>query len=151
MRRSEKKEFLEQVGRLLNSQKVGVLATSYRGTPHQSLIAFVSSEDFGEIYFTTPKYTRKVEAMKTDPGVALLVDNRQNIASDLDACIAVTAKGTAEQLPEQKQDTFLSRYLARHPYLEEFVSSPTCSIYCIRVQSYTLVSSFQKVQELILK
>ncbi len=145
---SEKKEFLDQVGRLLASQRVGVLATIYRHTPHQSLIAYIHSQDLHDIFFVTPKYTRKVEAMEEEPRVALLVDNRHNVESDFDACIAVTAKGTVVKLSEQPPPPFISHYLDRHPYLEEFVASPSCSYYRIRVQSYTLVSSFQRVEEL---
>jgi general stress protein 26 len=143
-------EFLDQVGQLLESQRVGVLATHYKETPHQSLIAYTHSESLREIFFVTPRYTRKVEAMTSDPRVALIVDNRQNVESDFDACIAVTAKGTVEELAQQPRPPFLSRYLEKHPYLEEFVVSPTCCYYRIRVESYNLVSSFQRVEELIL-
>jgi hypothetical protein len=143
-------EFLDQVGELLKSQRVGVLATHYKDTPHQSLIAYIHSECLRDIFFITPRYTRKVEAMTSDPRVALLIDNRQNVESDFDACIAVTAKGTVEQLPLQPKPPFLKGYLKKHPYLEDFVTSPSCCYYRIRVKSYTLVSSFQKVEELIL-
>ena len=144
-------EFLDQVGQLLDTQRVGVLATHYKNTPHQSLIAYIHSESLRDIFFVTPKYTRKVEAMKSDPRVAFIVDNRQNVESDFDVCIAVTAKGTAEELPPHPQPPFLSHYLKKHPYLEEFVVSPSCCYYRIRVKSYTLVSGFQRVEELILE
>ena len=144
-------EFLPQVGQLLDSQRVGVLATHYKNTPHQSLIAYIHSESLKDIFFITPRYTRKVEAMAADPRVAFIVDNRQNVESDFDACIAVTAKGTAEELPRQPRPAFLARYLKKHPYLEEFVASPSCCYFRIRVQSYTLISSFQRVEELILE
>jgi general stress protein 26 len=144
-------EFLDQVGQLLDAQRVGVLATHYKNTPHQSLIAYIHSESLRDIFFITPRYTRKVEAMAADPRVALIVDNRQNVESDFDACIAVTAKGTVEELPRQPRPAFLSRYLNKHPYLEEFVASPTCCYFRIHVHSYTLVSSFQRVEELILE
>ena len=143
-------EFLDQVGQLLNSQRVGVLATHYKDTPNQSLIAYIHAESLREIFFVTPRYTRKVEAMTSDPRVALIVDNRHNVESDFDACIAVTAKGTVEELAPEPRPPFLARYLEKHPYLEEFVVSPSCCYYRIRVQSYTLVSSFQRVEELIL-
>ena len=144
-------EFLDQVGQLLDSQRVGVLATHYKNTPHQSLIAYIHSESLREIFFVTPRYTRKVQAMIADPRVALIVDNRQNLGSDFGACVAVTAKGVAEELPSHPQPSFLSRYLKKHPYLEEFVVSPPCCYYRIRVNSYTLVSGFQRVEELILE
>jgi len=145
------REFIDRVGELLDSQRVGVLATHYQNTPHQSLIAFICSEDLRDIFFVTPDYTRKVEAMRVDPRVALLVDDRQNMESDFDSCIAVTAKGLAEQLPRSPCPPAFSRYLRKHPYLEEFVASPTCCYYRIHVRSYTLVSHFQKVEELILE
>ncbi len=151
MKEPEKKEFLDRVGRLLASQGVGVLATDYHHTPHQSLIAYICSEDLREIFFITPTYTRKVEAMEENPHVALLVDNRRNMASDFDACVAVTAKGTAETLSESVRRAFLPRYLEKHPYLEEFSVSPSCSYYHILVESYTLVSSFQRVEVLPLR
>jgi hypothetical protein len=144
-------EFLDQVGQLLDSQRVGVLATHYMNTPHQSLIAYIHSENLREIFFVTPRYTRKVEAMSSDPYVALIVDNRQNVEKDFDACIAVTAKGIVEELPTHPQPPFLSRYLRKHPYLEEFAVSPSCCYFRIQVKSYTLVSSFQRVEELILE
>jgi heme iron utilization protein len=144
-------EFLDEVGRLLDSQRVGVLATLYRNVPHQSLIAYINSENMRYIYFVTPQYTRKVEAMNADHGVALMVDNRQNVESDFDSCIAVTAKGVAEELPRQPRPFFLSPYLKKHPYLAEFVEAPTCCFFQIQVTSYTLVSSFQRVEELILE
>ncbi|MBN2552057.1 MAG: pyridoxamine 5'-phosphate oxidase family protein [Spirochaetales bacterium] len=144
-------DFLDQVGVLLDAQRVGVLATNYRNTPHQSLIAYTHAESLREIYFITPRYTRKVEAMAADPRVAFIVDNRQNVESDFDACIAVTAKGTVEEIPRQPQPAFIARYLKKHPYLEEFATAPTCSYFRIRVRSYTLVSSFQRVEELILE
>jgi hypothetical protein len=143
-------ELLDQVGQLLDSQRFGVLATRYRNTPHQSLIAYILSESLRDIFFVTPKYTRKVEAMESDPRVALIVDNRQNLERDFDSCIAVTAKGIVEELPQHPRPPFLSRYLKKHPCLEEFATSPSCCYYRIRVQSYNLVRGFQRVEELIL-
>jgi nitroimidazol reductase NimA-like FMN-containing flavoprotein (pyridoxamine 5'-phosphate oxidase superfamily) len=146
----KKRDFLAQVRDLLRSQRVGVLATHYKNAPHQSLVAYVASDDLRDIFFVTPAYTRKVAAMEEDPHVALLVDNRENMARDFDACIAATAKGTAEQLSAREARRFVPRYLERHPYLEEFVTSPSCRRYRIRVQTYTLVSRFQTVEELSL-
>jgi nitroimidazol reductase NimA-like FMN-containing flavoprotein (pyridoxamine 5'-phosphate oxidase superfamily) len=144
-------EFLDQVGQLLDAQRIGVLATHYKNTPHQSLIAYIHSESLRDIFFITPRYTRKVEAMAADPRVAFIVDNRQNLDSDFESCIAVTAKGSVEELPRQPRPAFLQRYLKKHPYLEEFVASPSCCYFRIRVRSYTLASSFQRVEELILE
>lgn len=147
---SQRKQFLHQVQRVLGSQRVGVLAARYRDASHQTLVAYVASEDLREIYFVSPKYTRKVAAIAADPRVSLLIDDRQNLESDFDACMAVTARGEAEELAGEPRPAFLARYLERHPYLEEFAASPSCGYYRIRVQSYTLVSRFQHVEEMLL-
>lgn len=158
MEGTERKLFLDQVSHLLTSQRVGVLATNYNNAPHQSLIAYIVTENLHDIFFITPLYTRKVAAIEQEPHVALLIDNRQNIETDFDSAIAVTAKGMAERQTSMElsrdgmgpNTTLLSRYLDRHPYLEEFASSPSCGFYRIRVSRYTLVSRFQQVEELLL-
>ena len=151
MNHTRKTSFLYQVKQLLTTQRVGVLSTRFKNSPHQSLVAFVSSDDLRYIFFVTPTYSRKVTAMDEDPEVALLIDNRQNLESDLDACVAVTLKGTAEKISERHEGCLLARYLEKHPYLEEFAASLSCSQYAIRVRSYSLVSRFQKVEELFLQ
>ena len=89
---------LSQVRSLLLSQRLGVLGTRFEEAPHQSLVAFVASEDLREIYFATPAQTRKAEALSKDTRVALLVDHRKNLGGDFDASIAITAMGSAELL-----------------------------------------------------
>lgn len=86
--------------------------------------------------------------MESDSRVALLVDNRQHIENDLDACAAVTVEGIAEQLEERRLQNVLSRYLRKHPYMEEFALSPSSRFYRIRVQSFSLVSRLHKVETL---
>jgi hypothetical protein len=38
-------------------------------------------------------------------------------------------------------------YLARHPYLAGFATSPSCAVMRVRVRSYIVVRDFQEVQE----
>ena len=142
------KKFLERVRGLLSSQRVGVLGTRFEEAPHQSLVAFVASENLREIFFASPTYTRKVEAMRMDPRVSLLVDNRKNQSSDFDATFALSARGNAEPLSAAEAAAVSPLYLKRHPYLREFAASPSCLFFRIRVERYSLVSSFQKVEEL---
>lgn len=150
MNDSQSSRFLERVRDLLSSQNAGVLGTRYEEAPHQSLVAFVASADLREIYFASPASTRKTEAMRKDPRVALLVDNRKNLSSDFDATSALTAKGVAEALSAEEALAVAPRYLQRHPSLKDFVGSPSCVFFRIRIRCYSLVSSFQKVEELSL-
>ena len=43
---------------------------------------------------------------------------------------------------------FQELYLAKHPYLRDFVSSPACALLKIEVETYYVVSKFQKVEQL---
>ena len=143
-------EVLCQVRSLLRSQRLGVLGTRFEDAPHQSLVAFVASEDLREIYFASPAQTRKAEALHKDARVALLVDNRKNLENDFDASIAVTAKGSAEMLSPNEALAVVPLYVKRHPSLKDFAASPSCRFYAIRVRSYSLVSRFQHVEEVLL-
>jgi general stress protein 26 len=143
-------EVLGQVRSLLLSQRLGVLGTRFEDAPHQSLVAFVASEDLREIYFASPAQTRKAEALRKDARVALLVDDRKNLENDFDASIAVTAKGSAELLSQDEALAIAPLYVTRHPSLKDFADSPSCRFYCIRVRSYSLVSRFQHVEEVLL-
>jgi nitroimidazol reductase NimA-like FMN-containing flavoprotein (pyridoxamine 5'-phosphate oxidase superfamily) len=143
-------EMLGRIRSLLLSQRLGVLGTHFEDAPHQSLVAFVASQDLREIYFASPSQTRKAEALSKDARVALLVDDRKNLGSDFDASLAVTAKGSAELLTQDETLMVAPLYVKRHPSLKDFAASPSCRFYRIRVQRYSLVSTFQHVEEILL-
>jgi hypothetical protein len=83
-----------------------------------------------------------------DPRVAVLVDNRKNDPSDFAEAAAVTALGKAWELQGAERQGFLQVYLARHPYLKDFVAAPTCALLRIQVDKYITVSRFQEVREI---
>jgi hypothetical protein len=61
--------------------------------------------------------------------------------------VVVTAIGEAEELTPDAGAPLLERFLARHPYLGDFAVSPTCAIVRVKINSYQLVSRFQRVVE----
>ena len=71
-----------------------------------------------------------------------------NQESDIHAAMAVTAMGTASELVKEQNDDFANRYLDKHPYLETFITSPTCAWVQVHIDSYYLVRKFQNVMEL---
>lgn len=133
---------------LFASQRLGVLATCGRRQPYSSLVAFAATNDLKYLVFATTRATRKYANLSTESRVALLVDNRSNKDTDFHRAIAVTALGKAEEAKESERDRFLKLYLAKHPYLEDFVMSPTCALLKISVDKYHMVSRFQNVMEL---
>jgi nitroimidazol reductase NimA-like FMN-containing flavoprotein (pyridoxamine 5'-phosphate oxidase superfamily) len=133
---------------LFDSQRLGVLATFGRGQPYGSLVAFAATDDLKHLLFATTRATRKYANLVAQSRVSMLVDNRSNQDSDFHSSIAVTAMGRAEEVEASERDRFLKLYLAKHPYLEDFVMSPTCALLKISVDKYYMVSRFQNVMEL---
>ncbi len=133
---------------LFESQRLGVLATYGEGQPYSSLVAFAATNDLKYLVFATTRATRKYANLSAESRVAMLVDNRSNQDSDFHSAMAVTALGEAEEVKESERGHLLKLYLAKHPYLEEFVNSPTCALLKMCVDRYYMVSRFQNVMEL---
>lgn len=135
--------------KLLADQRLAVLATREEdGQPYANLMAFVASDDLRTILLVTGRYTRKYANLIADPRVALLIDSRSHQASDIHEAVAVTVLGDAEEVSGAERERLLPVYVARHPHLQEFASSPSCALFRVRVRSYYLVRRFQEVTEL---
>ena len=133
---------------LLDHQKLAVLGTHRRGQPYGSLVSFAATHDMKQILFATTRSTRKYENLTADARVSLLIDNRLNQDSDIHEATAVTATGRADELSDADKEPFLQLYLQKHPYLQDFVNSPTCALLRVQVDTYYLVNRFQEVMEL---
>jgi nitroimidazol reductase NimA-like FMN-containing flavoprotein (pyridoxamine 5'-phosphate oxidase superfamily) len=145
------KTYKKDLKSLFASQHTGVLATQQDGQPYTSLVAFSSSEDLKDLFFATMRATRKYANLSPDSRVSMLIDNRSNVPSDFQWAMGVTATGRAEELSDPERQTSLKAYLAKHPHLQDFVSSPGCAFLRIRVDTYYVVTRFQKVVEIHVK
>jgi nitroimidazol reductase NimA-like FMN-containing flavoprotein (pyridoxamine 5'-phosphate oxidase superfamily) len=145
--RQDLRKIKNDLKKLMRSQPLAVLSTQQDGQPYASLVAVASSEDLTRLYFATIRSTRKFANIMKDSRVAMLIDNRSNNPSDFQQATSVTVTGsTAEVAPEKRNDV-LELYLARHPYLEDFVQSPTCALCEVRVRTYFICTNFQNVVE----
>jgi nitroimidazol reductase NimA-like FMN-containing flavoprotein (pyridoxamine 5'-phosphate oxidase superfamily) len=144
---SREKSTRNSVHQLMRGQQLGVLSTAGSNGPYASLVAFAVSNDDRQIFFATPRPTRKFDNISADARVALLVNNSINRPEDFHLAAAVTAVGRASIIPSKELDTIRNHYLAKHPYLEEFAYSPSCAFVAIRVARYILVERFQNVTE----
>jgi heme iron utilization protein len=133
---------------LFDQQQLAVLSTHNDGRAYASLVAFTATEDLRELLFATARSTRKFGNLTAKPHVAMLIDSRTNSTADFHEAVAVTATGTAEEVPEDERNVLQEQYLQKHPYLADFVSAPTCALVRIKVDCYYLVSRFQDVVEL---
>jgi nitroimidazol reductase NimA-like FMN-containing flavoprotein (pyridoxamine 5'-phosphate oxidase superfamily) len=147
---TNKKQLQTEITKLLLSQKLAVLATqSSEGAAYASLIAFAATDDLQKIVLATPKSTRKFANIKHNPKVSLLIDDRSNNEKDFHDAQAVTVIGAVERIDADISGNELaSLYLSKHPYLEDFLRSPSTAFVIISVRSYYLVSRFQEVMEL---
>jgi general stress protein 26 len=139
-----------EISKLILSQKLAVLATqSPEGSSYSSLIAFAATDDLQKIVLATPRATRKFANIKHNPKVSLLIDDRSNNEKDFHDAQAVTVMGAVERIDADiSQNELASLYLSKHPYLEDFLRSPSTAFVIISVKSYYLVSRFQEVMEL---
>jgi nitroimidazol reductase NimA-like FMN-containing flavoprotein (pyridoxamine 5'-phosphate oxidase superfamily) len=133
---------------LFRSQRLGVLSTSRSGQPYASLIAFYATEDLKRFYFVTPRSTRKFRNLSEEPRISILVNSSTNQDDDFHRAIAVTMVGTAGEIDLSAKPRVLESYLIKHPYLEDFVRSPTSAMVEVYVKSYYMVQNFQHVTEL---
>ena len=138
----------QQLKNLLFSQPLAVLATQDKGKPYGSLVAFAVTDDLKHLLFATTRSTRKYTNLSKNLKVAMVIDNRSNRVDDFYKAIAATATGTIEELKGKGKERYLKLYLSKHPYLKEFVSSPTCAFLRVKVDTYYIVSRFQNVMEL---
>jgi nitroimidazol reductase NimA-like FMN-containing flavoprotein (pyridoxamine 5'-phosphate oxidase superfamily) len=137
----------KRLQRLFDTQQLAVVATSSNGQPYTSLVAYVASADLRQLFFITSRATRKYANLKSDSRVSVLINSSTNTDMDFHRAVAVTVVGDAEEWTGEKRQVALSRYLAKHPYLEEFAHAPTCALICIQVRTYLLVRNFQHVME----
>ena len=133
---------------LFSSQSLAVLATYGSGQTYGSLVAFAATDDLKSLLFATTRATRKFDNLTRHPRIALVMDNRANRETDFHRAIAVTATGSVREVGTSERDRLLSLYLSKHPYLREFVTSPTCALLRVDVDTYYVVSQFQNVMEL---
>lgn len=143
----EKDQVKQILHELFSSQNLAVLGTHQSGQPYGSLVAFAATPDMKNLFFATTRATRKFANLQADPRVSMVFDNRSNRVADFRKAVAATALGHAKEVRGKEKKELTKLYLAKHPHLKEFVSSPTCALVKIRAEVYYLVWRFQNVFE----
>ena len=78
----------------------------------------------------------------------MFIDDRSNRENDFYDALGLTAVGNANELSGPQREKAMSKFIKRHPCLEEFVSTPNSAIFIVRVRVYFLVMNFQEVIEI---
>lgn len=136
--------------KLFTGQRLAVLGSNQEGSgiPYLNLVAFATTEDLKQFFFCTTRPTRKYSNLKADGRASMLIDSRANSESDFHEAMAVSAVGTVRDISADEEEVFRNAYLSKHPYLEDFVTSPTCAHLVFDVATYYIVRQFQNVSEL---
>ena len=133
---------------LLATQNFGVLCTQGEGHPYGTVVCFATSDDLARIWLSTTRSTRKFTQIMGDNRVAFVVHNASNQPSDCFEAVAATGTGHARELGGAEQEAASERYLAKHPHLKEFVTSPNCALIEVGVEVFHVVTRFQEVVEI---
>lgn len=136
----------ESLKALMYEQKLAVLATFHDDEPYTNLVAFAASDDLKYIFFVTPVSTRKYSYLTASRKASIMIDNRSNNENDFKDAMAVNANGTVNEV--NKTDDIKVLYLEKHPYLEDFLQSPSSAMMRLEVRSYIVASRFQNVVEM---
>jgi hypothetical protein len=72
-----------------------------------------------------------------------LIDNRENLSTDVKNAIAATVVGAASEIKDKKKH-FIDIHLKKHPYLTEFVQDANCALIAVSVEHVHLVRQFQQ-------
>ncbi len=145
---SHSDELKSKISKLFLQQLFAVLSTQGPDGPHSVIVCFLVTSGLGELFFVTPRSTRKFNHMISRPVVALFMDNRQNSLQDLHGLTGVEVIGRAEVAPEDDRVFMRDLFLKRFPELEEFYDSPDCALIKVRISRFNLVSDIQKTESL---
>lgn len=141
----------KRIDRLFNAQLQGVLATQHQAQPYTSLMAFAHTPDLRYLIFATYRDTQKHANLLLNSAVSFLIDNRSNDPADYQHAVAISVCGRAQAIPDDERAAFLAIYLARHPTLRDFATSPDCALLRVAVSCYRVVSQFQAVELLAIE
>jgi len=137
---------IEKMLAAFDSLRFAVLATSDKGKPYTSLIAFALTPDHRTLIFATPKATSKYKNIKSEPAVSILLDNRSQDAEDFHSAQAVTLLGTAKEVRTAAQKAEYRQILVnRQPELAAFIEEPGTSLIAVTIRQAVHVARFQKV------
>jgi nitroimidazol reductase NimA-like FMN-containing flavoprotein (pyridoxamine 5'-phosphate oxidase superfamily) len=136
------------IGNLLRSQTLAVLATSAGRHPYCTLVGFAFTANLKTLVFATMRDTRKFRNITNHGAVSLLIDSRTNSAVDFKDAVALTVLGTAAEVTGKARGTYRRLFLKRHPHLASFVDSPNTALVAVSVRRYIIVQRFQEVREI---
>jgi general stress protein 26 len=124
---------LEKMKGIVKGNDLCVLATVSEGSPHCSLMSYISDEEGREIYLISQRQTRKYLNLIENPTVSLLIDTREKEKGGRRNYIK------ALTVNPEKRDVIRARFLKSHSHLTDFLNDPGAEIFSIRIRSFQLL------------
>ena len=137
----------EEIARMLNEQRLGVLSTWGKEYPYTSLVGFAVTRDLRRIVFATKRDTMKYRNIQAVPRATILIDSRANRTEDFEKAMTLSAFGEVHETADVERESLSGIFIEKHPYLEEFVASDGCALLKLEVVKYVMVTGFQKITE----
>jgi nitroimidazol reductase NimA-like FMN-containing flavoprotein (pyridoxamine 5'-phosphate oxidase superfamily) len=143
---SEGPVILEAIKTLIKSRDICVLSTVSGGTPHCSLMSYVTDDTCSEFYMITLTGTKKYQNLEGNSTVSLLIDNREDHVGSRSRDIqALTVSAVFHTLANtSEEERILRQLLQRHPHLRKFAESSLAKVFAIRVKTFQLLDGVSR-------
>jgi nitroimidazol reductase NimA-like FMN-containing flavoprotein (pyridoxamine 5'-phosphate oxidase superfamily) len=136
---------IRKMKELILEKDTCVLATVSGDKPHCSLMSYLPDPEARELYMVTLRHTKKYQNLLANPWVSLLIDTREDTArSELRQKKALTVNGVFQKVEAGKIEVLRSKFIEKHPQLQELVQNPSAEIISIRLHSFQLLEGFQE-------
>jgi nitroimidazol reductase NimA-like FMN-containing flavoprotein (pyridoxamine 5'-phosphate oxidase superfamily) len=137
---------LEAIKTLIQNKDVCVLSTVSGGTPHCSLMSYITDDTCGEFYMITLAGTKKYRNLQENSAVSLLIDTREeDVEHKRKDILALTVNGVFKSLDDPSEaEGILRQLLARHPHLREFAESGNAKVFAVQAKSFQLLDGVSR-------
>lgn len=136
----------ERMSALLRTKDMAVLATAGAEGPNASLMAYAAAADCRRLWMLSDAATRKVQNIRADPRVSLLVDTREMLDKDGSAQ-ALTVSGACRVLDAgPERDAALAEVVRRRPMLGELAETPGTVVLEVEVTGLLLLDGIREAR-----
>lgn len=139
----------DQIQDILHKLRFGIFTSVKNNIPHPTLVAFINMENLSTIVFATTRKSRKFRNLIDNPVVAFFWNTQTNKPDDVNSSVTITAVGVANPLELAEEITRVKkRYLAKHPYMEDFLNDAETAVVAVKISKYELLSDFESISVL---
>jgi heme iron utilization protein len=144
------KSLPEEIRIVIREQELAVLSTRDGDQPYSSLVCFSADSDLTNLFFVTPRNTKKYDNLRKERRVSLLIDNRLNNPGDINHATAITVLGQATEAEGSERTAHLERFLDKLPHLTSFALDASTALFRVRVEKYIAVTRLRGEPEIVI-